>query len=69
MEWCVGCLPVRCGGWVRRGKRRGMRIGEDQPEIVRDGFMVNDGVSCFPLLKLFKARALSSPIFVLWGLE
>lgn len=46
-----------------------MRIGEDQPEIVRDGFMVNDGVSCFPLLKLFKARALSSPIFVLWGLE
>lgn len=31
-----------------------MRIREDQPEIVRDGFMVNDGVSCYPLLKVIQ---------------
>lgn len=54
---------------VRRDKSRGVGINEDQPEIIMDGFIVNDGLSCFPVLKFFQASALNSLIFVLCSVE
>ena len=55
-------------GVVRRGESRGVGINEDQPEIIMDGFIVNGGLSCFPVLKFFQLVHLTL-LFLYYAVE
>lgn len=68
MKCYVGSFGCRVGV-VRGGESRGIGINKDHSAILMDGIIVKDGLSCFPVLKLFEASALNSLIFVLCSLE